>query len=415
MKSLLNIFKRNIKLIENFSYLSILQVLNLVLPLLILPYLLRVLGSHTYGLVIYSQTILGYFVILINFGFTVTATKEISLHRDSPEKLNEIMSSVYIIKFILFLITVLILLMLIFIIPEFREYKLLYFLTLWLCVYELIFPTHYFQGIEEMKFITIITLISRIILFSCIFIFVKSDGDYLLVPLFNGIGAIVAGIISQIIVYKKGIRYAFVSFPILKDYTKKAYVMALAYGANTLKYNLNIILVQFFFSYREVAYFDLALKVARLGSSFLELVGIAVFPKMSREKNKNFLLKMIYMSGALSIAYLIVIFLFAPLIVKLLGGNEMLEAIDILKIVIFSVPFQVIGAFLGRNCLIVHGFDKDVLKSMLYSGIFYIAGILVSYKILDFTSASIIAVIFVLSFAYETYYRYLKCREHKII
>src|SRR5690606_3752770 len=143
-------------------------------------------------------------------------------------------------------------------------------------VYELIFPTHYFQGVEEMKFITIITLISRFILFSCIFIFVKNDNDYLLVPIFNGIGAIVAGVISQIIVYKKGIRYSFVSFPILKDYTKKAYVMALAYGANTLKYNLNIILVQFFFSYREVAYFDLALKVSRLGSSFLELVGIAV-------------------------------------------------------------------------------------------------------------------------------------------
>src|SRR5690606_28548796 len=178
------------------------------------------------------------------------------------------------------------------------------------------------------------------------------DNDYLLVPIFNGIGAIVAGVISQIIVYKKGIRYSFVSFPILKDYTKKAYVMALAYGANTLKYNLNIILVQFFFSYREVAYFDLALKVSRLGSSFLELVGIAVFPKMSREKNKKFLLKMIYLSGGLSIIYLIIILIFANLIVKILGGQEMLEANDILKIVIFSVPFQVIGAFLGRNCLI---------------------------------------------------------------
>lgn len=415
MKKLLQIFKQNIKLIENFSYLSVLQLLNLVLPLLILPYLLGVLGSHTYGLVIYSQTVLGYFVILINFGFTITATKEISIYRDSPEKMNEIMSSVYIIKFILFLLSVLVLGFLVFLIPEFREYKLLYFLTLWLCVYELIFPTHYFQGIEEMKFITIITLISRVILFSCIFIFVKEDEDYLLVPLFNGIGAIVAGIISQVIVYKRGIRYSFVSFGILKDYTKKAYVMALAYGANTLKYNLNIILVQFFFSYREVAYFDLALKVSRLGSSFLELVGIAVFPKMSREKNKSFLLKMIYISSGLSVAYLIIIYFFAPFIVQILGGEGMFEAIDILKIVIFSVPFQVLGAFLGRNCLIVHGFDKDVLKSMLYSGIFYISGILLFFKVFDSTSASIIAVIFVLSFAYETLFRYIKCREHKII
>ncbi len=415
MKSLLQTLKRNIKLIENFSYLSVLQLLNLVLPLLILPYLLRTLGSHTYGLVIYSQTVLGYFVVLINFGFTVTATKEISIHRDSPEKLNEIMSSVYIIKFLLFLISVSVLAIFIFMIPEFKEYKLLYFLTLWLCVYELIFPTHYFQGIEEMKFITIITLISRVILFSFIFIFVKEDNDYLLVPVFNGIGAVVAGIISQVIVYKKGIRYSFVSFPVLKDYTKKAYVMAFAYGANTLKYNLNIILVQFFFSYREVAYFDLALKVARLGSSFLELVGIAVFPKMSREKNKAFLLKMIYISCGLSIGYLIVIYLFAPLIVQILGGKDMLEATGILKIVIFSVPVQVLGAFLGRNCLIVHGFDKDVLKSMLYSGIFYIGGIFLFYKILDSTSASIIAFIFVLSFAYETLYRYIKCRKHKII
>ncbi len=198
------IFGNNKKVIENFSYLSVLQILNMLIPLIVFPYLIRILGGDIYGLVIYAQAIIGYFVVLINFGFNITATKEISINKDNKEKLNRIISSVLILKAILFLISFLILTTLIIVIPEFREHKLLFYLTLWMCIYEFIFPVYFFQGIEEMKYITIITIISRTIFLGLIFLMVKESEDYLLVPIINGMGAIIAGIISQYIVIKRG-------------------------------------------------------------------------------------------------------------------------------------------------------------------------------------------------------------------
>ncbi|MDN3491584.1 oligosaccharide flippase family protein [Winogradskyella bathintestinalis] len=410
------ILDRNRKIIENFSYLSVLQVLNMLIPLVIFPYLIRVLGSTTYGLVIYAQAIIGYFVVLINFGFNITATKEISINKDNSEKLNKIISSVFILKGIFFIISVVILTALIVFIPELRDNKLLFYLTLWLCVYELIFPVYYFQGIEEMKYITIITLISRSIFLLLTFLLVNETGDYLLVPIINGTGALIAGIVSQYIIIKKGIRYAWQPLRILKLYIKKSYIMALAYASNTLKTNLNIVIVKFLFSYKEVAYFDLALKISRIGMSFLELISISIFPKMSRDKNKFFLRKIIYICIALSFGFVLAVQFLAPLLVSILGGEDMTEAIFILKVVVFFVPLEILSGLFGRNCLIIHGYDKDVLYSMALSSLVYILTIIIVYFSLgNQISLFLLSLIFVFSFMVDALYRYIMCRKYNIL
>lgn len=410
------ILGRNKKILENFSYLSVLQILNMLIPLAVFPYLIRVLGSGTYGLVIYAQAIVGYFVVLINFGFNITATKEISINIGNSKKINKIISSIFILKGIFFIFSVLILTVLIVLIPELRENKLLFYLTLWLCVYELIFPVYYFQGIEEMKYITIITLVSRSVFLLLTFLLVNQSDDYLLVPIINGAGALVAGIIAQYIIIKKGIRYSWQPLRVLKFYIKKSYIMALAYASNTLKSNLNIVIVKLLFSYKEVAYFDLALKISRIGMSFLELISISIFPKMSRDKNKLFLRKVIYICITLSIGFVVVIQFLAPLLVSILGGEYMTDAIVVLKVVVFYVPFEILGGLFGRNCLIVHGYDKEVLYSMAFSSGMYILAItLVYFSLGNQISLLLLSFIFVLSFMVDALYRYIMCRKYEIL
>lgn len=407
--------KNNRKILENFSYLSVLQILNMLLPLLVYPYLIRVLGKETYGLVIFAQAVLGYFVVLINFGYNITATKEVSIHKNNVKKLNKILSSVLIIKGFLLLVSLFILTFLIAVIPDFQNYKTLLYLTLWMCIYEFIFPVYYFQGIEEMKYITLLTLFSRVSFLVLIFFLINSKKDYLLVPIINGIGALLAGLIAQFILIKKGIKYKWQPFYVLKHYFNKSVIMALAYASNTLKVNFSIVVIKIFFSFKEVAYFDLAIKISRLGGAFLDLISVSVFPKMSRDKNIKFLKKVIVISLSLAFLFVLIVELFAPYLIMIIGGEEMLNATNLLRVIVFFIPIQILGSLLGRNCLIVYGYDKDVLYSMGISSLFYILILFVSYLFFNKLSLLYVSAIFVLSFGVDTIYRYLKCRLHKII
>ena len=168
-----NLISSQKTLFENFSYLALLQIINLVIPVLIFPYLIRVLGKETYGLIVFAQSIVGYFLILVSFGFNITSTQKVSISRDNKNKLGEIVCSVFILKTIFFVASFILLFLLLKINTFSNLNKTLFYLTMTICLADVIFPTWYFQGIEKMKYITFITLASRITSTILIFILIK--------------------------------------------------------------------------------------------------------------------------------------------------------------------------------------------------------------------------------------------------
>ena len=409
-----NIFKDKV-LINNLSYLTALQIFSLLLPFITFPYLIRVLGKEVYGLVIFAQAIVAYFTIVINFGFNISATKDVSVHRDSQVKIAEIVSSVLIIKILLLLLSFCILSILVYSVPELRSDVPLYLLSFGICLYETIFPVWYFQGKEKMKYITYINIISKTVFTALIFILVRSQDDYLLVPALNLVGAFIAGVISiYILFYVDKIQFIFPKLSVIRQYILHSAPFFLSRATGIIILRTNIILIGSFFGYAEVAYYDLANKITEICKIPSGLINQTIFPRISVTKDMKMVVKVIKYNLVLSLILYFGVLLFANPIILILGGEELLPAKYIIFLLNITTPLVGISYFLGNTMLVVNGHYKPFNMSVIYQAIIYL--ILAALLILTNThSIYTLAIIIVLSGIFETTYRYVFVKKLKII
>jgi PST family polysaccharide transporter len=194
--------KKDSKVISNYIYLLLIQGTNFILPLITFPYLVRTLGLEKYGVVMIASSLVVFLNIMVDFGFNISATREVSIIRNDKEKLSELFWNVITVKILLLLFSFLFLLSLVSFIDKFKSEYLVYLFSFGIVLGQNIFPAWLFQGIERMKVITIINVSAKVIFTISIFIFIKSKSEYLYVPILNSMGFIIAGIVGFIMSLK---------------------------------------------------------------------------------------------------------------------------------------------------------------------------------------------------------------------
>ncbi len=189
------------QLIENFFSLSVLNGLNVLLPLVTLPYILSVVGKANYGAYSYIYVIVQYVILFSTYGFNFSATKQISQCRDDQDAVSRIYSAVTACK-ALIAVAISALLML------FARWVFKDVVSTWMFVYglgmivgDVLTPVWLFQGMEKMKYMTIVNASSKILFTVLIFIVVRSREDYDVLILLNSCGYLLAGMLSLMLVY----------------------------------------------------------------------------------------------------------------------------------------------------------------------------------------------------------------------
>lgn len=189
-------FMRNNKFLQNLGWMYGLKAVNYIFPMLIIPYLIRIIGIEKYGLLTAIQALMGYFSILVNYGFELTATRNIAMHADNLQAVqreyDEVMTcKICIAGFILLLFGGGL-----YFYPAEKELKIFYGFGYLLVIGDLLFPSWLFQGMQSMKFVTIVNGLVKFLYLVFVVLFVHSEADYYYTLLCQGGAWILSGLLG---------------------------------------------------------------------------------------------------------------------------------------------------------------------------------------------------------------------------
>jgi PST family polysaccharide transporter len=361
------------RLKSNFISLTILQAANYILPLLTLPYLVRTLGVEYFGLLAFATATVAYFGILTDYGFNLTASKDISVHRDNKNKTVEIFSSVMTIKFILLVLSLTLLSLLLITFSKFGENWEIYLLTFGTVIGQFLFPVWFFQGMEKMKYITYLNLLSKSIFTIAIFVFVQEKSDIYLVPLLFSTGAIIAGFASLYLIHKEfKVTFKFQKIETIKAYLIDGWHVFLSRFYVSLYTTTNILLLGLMTNNIAVGYYSIIEKIVVAIGGIFDPINQTIFPYLARKYKESFndFVDFLKKMSLIFIGASLFIFLFSEYfketLISLIHGkvNEHLTLLlSIFLLRIFTFPF---GALLS-NTLIIMERKKEFIKVMNYT------------------------------------------------
>ncbi len=338
---------------DNFVSLTALQALTYVLPVVILPYLFRAIGAEKFGLISFAQAFVQYFMILTDYGFGISATREISLCQNEHGKVCRAFSAVMTVKIALAFLSFVILCVLVYFVPKFRKDWLVYVISFGAVVGNTLFPVWFFQGKEKMRYIAELNLIGGIIYAAGIFYFVRGPGDYLMVPVMNSTVYLITGLLGQYVVFWKfGMSFKFPGYKNVRQQLKAGWDIFISIAAINAYTTTRVFTVGLLTNNSITGFYSMAEKIANAVQTFpLASFVQALFPRLSKIYQKNrykafqIMRRLQMISVYISIIVLPLIFIFARAIVGVVCGGDYQKAVLSLRLLLVAVFFVRANAF----------------------------------------------------------------------
>ncbi|WP_262898041.1 flippase [Algoriphagus oliviformis] len=335
-------------LFSNIFNLLLLQGMNYIMPLVTFPYLVRVLGVDQYGVLAFCLAVSSYFILITDYGFNLSATRQVSINRDDPQKISEIFGSVLFIKLLLMAACFLVMVCLVFWIERFSQIQGLLFISFGMVFGQILFPIWLFQGMERMKYITYLSILAKLIFTVGIFLFVNNEADIWLVPLLNSIGLIFIGVVSIFIVVRQfGVRFYIPNRQVLVFYLKDGWDLFTSNLAILGYKNNSILLLAFYLDPINLGFYSIGKKIFEAINGLNVVLSQAFFPSVSQAQKdtglaiSNRLRSLFSISIILSFSIFLFTFFFAGYISLIVSGSQEAVVIEILRML--AIALFIIG------------------------------------------------------------------------
>lgn len=356
-------------LLKNFIYNSIFTILNLLFPIITLPYVSRIIGADGIGRINFSNSIMNYFLIVASLGIPLYGVREIAKVKNDDTELGRAVSEILIINFISTIICITAYYLMVNIFGYFKDDYILFLISgisLFLNIFNL---DWFYQGLEEYKYITFRSAVIKIISIISMFFFVKDRNDYIIYALINVL-ALSGNNLINILNLKRFVRPQFKSLRI-KRHLKSIMVLLSIQVAVNIYINLDTTMIGILADKESVGYYSNAIKINKIIVSVITSISTILLPRLSEYVNEkkfddfNLLVEkafkfIIYISVPAMIG---VFFLSEPIII-ILSGKEFVPAINTMRILVPLILVLGIGNLFGTQVLMPLGKEKKIFFSV---------------------------------------------------
>lgn len=370
-------FGQHRKLIQNIFSLSVLQFLNMAIPLITLPYLMRVVGMAGYGSYSIAYSLIQYIMLISAYGFGFSTTRAISINRDNKDKVSGIFCSTMAARAILSILSTIAIAIIIMLLYNRNDIWLMVLLGMGIVIGDILNPIWLYQGMEEMKYMTLVNFVCKFLSTLLIFIFIKEEGDYIYIILFNSIGFITSGILSTYIAVKRfSLKLGLPRRTEIIQELKDGIHIFLSTIFMNLYRNSNILILGLFLNEYMVGIYAGAEKITKTAQSVANPISTALYPNMSSFISRNSvstgkekLKKIFFMMSLVLVAISLSIFAAAPLINRILLDNTEILSTNLIRCMVPVILLGGLNYILGIVGLTNMGYKEYFLKAVVISGL----------------------------------------------
>lgn len=360
--------------LKNTFYLYAMNIIKLFFPLLTLPYLTRVLSTSVYGTVTYVKAIIVYVQLVLDFGFMLSATKNIVNAKSDESIINRIIGNTIAEKAILSALVSIVYFILIFFIPIMSVNKIFCILYL-LSVLSTIFILDFlYRGIEKMKYVAIPYIISKTITTILTFVLVSCDDDLILIPLLDLIGNFIAAVLSLVFLKKVNYHIFFSNFSVWISDIKDSFVYFISNFATTIFGALTTIVAGIYISTEQIAFWGICMQILSAAKSLYNPITNSIYPYMLRNKDIKIIYKTSYLMLIPMILGTLFVIFFGNQFMSIIGGIKYYDAGNVLKLLLPSFIFSFYSMLFGWPVLGSVGKEKETSISTIVASLVQLAG-----------------------------------------
>lgn len=348
---------------------ALLTMSSFIFPLITFPYVSRILLPEGTGKVNFATSFISYFTMIAQLGIPTYGIRACAVVRDDRKLLSKTAQELFIINLVMSALSYAVLFLLLFTVPSLKEDRALYIIVSSTILLTSIGMEWLYKALEQYSYITIRSLIFKVIAMIAMFVLIHKKEDYVIYGAISIFASCASNILNLINVHK------YIDLKPVGNYNFKCHIKAVSVFfamtcAATIYTHIDTVMLKFMVNDEEVGYYGAATKIKSILVSIITSLGVVLLPRVSyyiknnmMDEFKKITKKSLNYVLLISCPLMVYFIIYAKQGVLFLSGNKYLNSVIPMQLIMPTIIMIGLTNILGIQILVPLGKESYVLIS----------------------------------------------------